>query len=408
MTSQESCKKSALYDEHIKLVNPSRLAEFAGYLMPLWYSSISAEHAAVREVAGLFDCTHMGVLEFSGTQAENFLNELTTNDVAKLVVGKAQYSYILDESAHVIDDIIVYKISDSKFMVVVNASNAENVIELVGAALSEQSFNSSELLFRDLKSQDANSDARVDIALQGPASIQTLLDIIEDGEFAARVSDLKPFWFTSGYIDGIDTIISRTGYTGASVGYEIYINPQEAGWIWQLILDKGSKYGVVPCGLGARDSLRIEAGLPLYSHELAGEFDISPIEAGYGWAVKFDKPYFVGKEALEKKAASSNMAVERFEFSAARGVRPIRASDAILTEEGENIGSVLSCAKAGERQIALAFVKRNVIDEGQTVGLYYLARNKRQLEQGKKEKVEIGEKLESDILGQKLARYERF
>ncbi len=408
MTSQESCKKSALYDEHIKLVNPSRLAAFAGYLMPLWYSSISAEHTAVREAAGLFDCTHMGVLEFSGTQAESFLNEITTNDVAKLVAGKAQYSYILDESAHVVDDIIVYKISDSKFMVVVNASNAENVIELVSAALNKQSFNSSELLFRDLKSQDAKLDARVDIALQGPASTQTLLDIIEDSEFRVRVSELKPFWFASGKINDVDVIISRTGYTGASVGYEIYICPQKAGWVWQLILDKGAKYGVIPCGLGARDSLRIEAGLPLYSHELAGEFEISPIEAGYGWAVKFDKPSFVGKEALEKKNASSNMAVERFEFSAARGIRPIRASDAILTAEGENIGSVLSCAKAGEKQIVLAFVKKDIIDEGSDAGLYYLARNKRQLEQGKKDKVEIGEKLESDILGQKLARYERF
>ncbi len=164
----------------------------------------------------------------------------------------------------------------------------------------------------------------------------------------------------------------------------------------------------MPCGLGARDSLRIEAGLPLYGHELAGDFNISPFEAGYGWAVKLDKEFFIGKSAMAAKAASYDMEVVRIELPGEKGVRPVRGGDGVLEKNGKCIGSVLSCAKAAEKQIALAYVSKGAIEEADVVGVYYVARNQRQIDQGRKEKIEIEETLEADISGKVVSRFEKF
>jgi glycine cleavage system T protein len=396
---------SALYDEHLKLTNKSHIAEFAGYLMPLWYSSISAEHASVRQKAGVFDCTHMGILEATGENAEKFLNAITTNDVAALQIGSAQYSYILDAAGNVLDDIIVYKRGAEKFMVVVNAANEPKIkAYLLALQQGKASTESKQIKFaeiRDMRDTNAGSDCRVDIALQGPESVNVLGKI--DPAMRKQAESLKSFTLFETKLAGIDCIISTTGYTGAKTSFEIFVHPESAAKLWNLLIGAGA----IPCGLGARDSLRVEAGLPLYGHELAGIFNISPFEAGYGWAVKLTKEFFIGKQAVEKIAKSYEMKVARLELPGEKGIRPVRQNDGVIIN-GKCVGCVLSSAGAGNRQIAIAYAEKDKVVEGTSVGVYYLARNEGQKNKGKKESVKRDEQLEPDIAGKIVSRFEKF
>ena len=223
-----------------------------------------------------------------------------------------------------------------------------------------------------------------------------------------RISALKGFAFVEERLAGIDCLICRTGYTGSTVGVELFADPEQTPRLWNLILEAGQPLGVVPCGLGARDSLRIEAGLPLYGHELDGKFDISPFEAGYGWAVKLDKEFFIGKAAMQHVAETYDMEVARIELPATRGVRPIRQDDAILDSRARCVGWVLSAAKVDEKQYALAYVDRDAAQEGTKVGVYYLARSPSQVEQGRAQAAEKGQKLTADLAGTVVSRFAKF
>jgi len=404
---------SVLYEEHLKLTSKSRMSPFAGYIMPLWYSSIAAEHEAVRQRAGLFDCTHMGVLEVSGDEAMGFLNMLATNNVEKLAVGRAQYSSILDAAGTVLDDIIIYRLAETTYMVVVNAANEPKIkayIEglLDGSVIVDANDLSRKVGFaptvRDLRDASVGDDARVDLALQGPASIEILAKLTDDATLAEKLTEMKGFALLESTLAGIDCLICRTGYTGSKVGFELFVHPDRAAQMWQAVLEAGA----LPCGLGARDSLRVEAGLPLYGHELAGPFDISPIEAGYPWAVKLDKEFFIGKAAMEEVAQSYENQIVRLELPAAKGVRPVRQDDPILDEEGQCVGWILSSAKAQDKQYALAYVDRKVAEEGRALGAYYLARSPRQVEQGRLERLEKGHKAEADLTATVVSRFARF
>ncbi len=408
---------SVLYKEHLKLTDKSHIAEFAGFLMPLWYSSISEEHAAVRRQAGVFDCTHMGTIEVSGDEAETFLDAVTTNKVEGMRLGAAQYGYILDAAGDVLDDIIVYRRGADRFMVVVNAANEPKIKAYLAAVLAGEAATDLDkpnrqikrALVRDMKdtSPGAPGDCRVDIALQGPASLDVLCKLTDDQLVIQRMGTLKSFTFFEAKLAGIDCIISRTGYTGAKVCFELFVHPDFAARLWWRLLDEGKEPGVVPCGLGARDSLRIEAGLPLYGHELNGPYNISPFEAGYGWAVKLDKEFFVGKAAMEKVSKSFDMKVARIELPGEKGVRPVRQGDGVMIDR-VCAGWVLSCAKAGDRQIALVYAEKDKTAEGNSVGVYYLARSESQKSKGKKQIVERGEKLEADVWGKVVSRFEKF
>jgi glycine hydroxymethyltransferase len=408
---QEQSKPSVLYQCHLSLTQKSHLAPFAGYLMPLWYSSISAEHRAVREAGGIFDCTHMGVLEIRGAGAEDFLNIVTTNDVSALQQGKAQYSYILDAQGHVLDDIIVYRRSQNNFMVVVNASNEQKIkayladLQAGGVCIDENNPGRSlpqRVEVRDMRNINGSDDYRVDMAMQGPRSLD-LLGSLVDAKQRDFLMNLKSFTFFEGLVGGIDCIISRTGYTGARVGFELFVHPAQATVLWRKLLDKGKDFGILPCGLGARDSLRIEAGLPLYGHELAGPFDISPFEAGYGWAVKLDKEFFIGKDAVAERAKKTDMQVARMELPGQKGIRPVRQNDCVANTSGECVGWVLSCAKVDDTQIALVYVKKEVAGEGNELAVHYLPRKA-----GHAGQVHLGEKVEGDIRGKVLSRFARF
>jgi glycine hydroxymethyltransferase len=205
-----------------------------------------------------------------------------------------------------------------------------------------------------------------------------------------------------------DCIIARTGYTGSKIGFELFVHPDDASKLWEKMLQKFEGHGLVPCGLGARDSLRIEAGLPLYGHELAGQFNISPFEAGYGWAVKLDKEFFIGKKPMEQIAKNYDMEVARVELPGEKGIRPVRQNDAVLNSDGECTGWVLSCAKIEEKQIALVYMSKECTEQGNPVGLYYLARSRDQLEQGRKDRVEKAEHVSPDLAGVVLSRFAKF
>jgi glycine cleavage system T protein len=407
---------SVLYDEHIKRTSKSHISAFAGYLMPLWYSSIVEEHRAVRERAGLFDCTHMGVLEVSGADAAGFLQATTTNDVAGLPVGRARYGAILDAAGNVLDDIIVYRRGENNFMVVVNAANEPKIkfylYELVkGQVVVDADHPQRRLPYRpaiwDMRDPSRVQDRRVDIALQGPASVEIVAKLVGDAAVARRISELKGFAFVEERLAGIDCLISRTGYTGSKVGFELFADPEQTPRLWNLILEAGQPLGVLPCGLGARDSLRIEAGLPLYGHELDGKFDISPIEAGYGWAVKLEKDFFIGQAAMRRVARTYEREIARLELPAARGTRPIRQDDAILEAE-VCVGWVLSAARVDEKQYALAYVDRRAAQEGRELGAYYLARSPGQVEQGRQQAVGKGQKVPADLAGTVVSRFAKF
>jgi glycine cleavage system aminomethyltransferase T len=248
----------------------------------------------------------------------------------------------------------------------------------------------------------------VDVALQGPKSLDILSTLVRDKTSQSQMADLKPFQFMEVNIEGFSCLLSHTGYTGAKIGFELFVPPEEASSLWDVILQAGRPLGLLPCGLGARDSLRIEAGLPLYGHELAGEFDISPFEAGYGWAVKLEKGFFIGKAAMGRISKERDMKVVRIELPGAKGTRPVRQHDGVLDERGRGIGWVLSCAMISEKQIALVYVGAESVKEDSTIGIYYLARSPRQIQQGRKERVEEGELLEPDLTGKVVSRFAKF
>lgn len=408
---------SVLYDEHLKLTSKSRMSPFAAYVMPLWYSSIAAEHRAVRESAGLFDCTHMGVLEVSGPQAPAFLNAVATNDIDRLKVGRAQYSHVLDAAGNVLDDIIVYRRGQSSFMVVVNAANEPKIRAYLGGLLQGQvvvdATDPSRKLerapsIRDMRDPAGGSDCRVDLALQGPASTDVLARLARDPDTPQRLANLKGFAFFEDRLGGVECLVSTTGYTGATVSFELFVHPEQAPRLWNRILEAGQSLGLLPCGLGARDSLRIEAGLPLYGHELAGPFHISPFEAGYGWAVKLDKPFFIGKAHMRHVADSYDMRVARVEFPATKGIRPVRPGDPVLNARGACIGWILSSAKVNEKQVALVYMARDETQEGIPVGVYYLARSPSQIQQGRKEQMDKGQEAQADLTGTVVGRFAKF
>lgn len=315
-------KKTPLYDEHLRL--GGKIVEFAGWQMPVQYSGVVAEHATVRERVGLFDVSHMGEIWVTGANAEAALEFLTCNRVSALVDGKAQYSAILNEQGGVIDDIIVYRFSRDRFFLCVNASNADKDFEwLVKKNPTDATITNASAEYGQ-------------IAVQGPKALEVVAPLVK----GADLSTLKGFHVVEGEIIGNPVIIARTGYTGED-GVEIFIKAERTPDLWRLLLEHGASYGVLPCGLGARDSLRLEAAMPLHGHEL-GE-DISALESGLGWIVKFDKGNFIGRDALlkQKEAGVPRKLVGFFLDEA--GIA--RQGDLVSLSDGTQIGVVTSGTK---------------------------------------------------------------
>jgi len=274
-------KKTSLYDCH--LAAGGRMVPFAGYLLPVQYepTGLMKEHTATRTQIGMFDVSHMGEMSYQGPDALKNLNALLTNDFTNMEDGQARYSLMLNENGGILDDLIVYKRADNDYLIVVNASNREKD----GAWMKQHLFGNAE--WRDI------SDDISQIALQGPKSKDLIAKLCTADHIPQKYYTAK-FHAT---IADTPCVLSRTGYTG-EFGYEIYCNNDDTVTLWNLLLEAGNEFGMTPCGLGARDTLRFEAGMPLYGHEM--DENITPLEADLGFAIKFAKEDFIGKIALQE------------------------------------------------------------------------------------------------------------
>lgn len=272
--------KTPLYDWHKQ--HGGKIVDFAGWQMPVYYTSLMEEHKTVRTKAGLFDVSHMGEFLLEGPKAESFLQFVTTNDVSKLKNGTSQYSLLLNEGGTVVDDIIVYRFSPTKFLLCVNAGNTPK--DFAWVKTQADSFGGVTLTNR--------SDHYGLIALQGPASLPIMKSLsLIDPETINRFS------FIETGLAEIPVILSRTGYTGED-GFEIFCPWEKTEVLWTALMKEGQGYGLIPIGLGARDTLRLEMKYSLYGHEINDS--TNPLEAGLGWTVKIDKGNFIGREALIK------------------------------------------------------------------------------------------------------------
>ena len=315
---------------------------FAGWSMPVRYTSDLAEHKAVREAAGLFDLSHMGQIEVAGPAAAASLDRSLVTPVSAMAVGRAKYSLITADDGRVLDDLIVYRLAPDEFLVVANGANRERVLE----ALAERS-EAGECSVVD------HTFSRAMIALQGPASAEILAQLT-----GAPLAEIGYYTAVRADVAGVPSLLARTGYTGED-GFELMVAAHAAIGLWDTLLDAGAPLGMVPCGLAARDTLRLEAGMPLYGHELSEE--ITPFEARLGRVVKLDHE-FVGRDAL---AAQAEAATRTLVGLVGEGRRAARAGSAVLAG-GQPVGIVTSGVLSPTLgyPIALALVDRSVSAEG--------------------------------------------
>ena len=340
-------KRTPLYDAHAGL--GARMIAFGGWEMPVQYTSLIAEHRTVRERAGLFDLSHMGELYLSGRDAEANLQRLLTNDIGALAPGQAQYTLILNERGGIEDDVIVYRLRDGRFLVVVNAANTDKDREWIKARLD------GDAVVHD------GSESTALLAVQGPKSVEILAPLASTDPGA-----IPSFHASEAAIGGIPVLLSRTGYTGED-GFELYCDAGDARRLWELLLDAGAAHGMVPVGLGARDTLRLEARLPLYGNDLTAE--TSPLEAGLSFAVKFDKGDFTGRDALlAQKAAGVKRRLVGFVMQE-RGPAPRHGYR--IVHGGRPVGEVTSGSFSPtlEREIGLGYVEAELAAPGSVIGV---------------------------------------
>lgn len=311
-------KRTPLFNKHVSL--GAKMVPFAGFEMPVQYSGLTEEHFAVREKAGLFDVSHMGQFFIEGPGAKDLLQYVATNNADALKDGKAQYTCLTNENGGIVDDLIVYKIADEKYFVVVNASNIDkdwnhiNNHNTFGAIMTNA------------------SDEMSLLAIQGPKATEILQKLTP-----VQLQDLPYYHFTIGEVAGVqDVIISNTGYTGSG-GFEIYFKNEDAEKLWDELMSAGEEFGMLPCGLGARDTLRLEKGFCLYGNDL--DDTTTPLEAGLGWITKFDKD-FVAKDILEKQK-SEGVTKKLAGFEMQEKAIP-RNGYPVVDAEGKTIGKVTS------------------------------------------------------------------
>lgn len=383
-------KQTLLYETHKEM--GAKMVPFGGYDMPVWYSGVSEEHLAVRQTAGLFDVTHMGAFDVSGAGAADFLDIVLANDVYLLKVGQSQYTYLLDTTGRIIDDLLVYRVEPERYMMVVNASNNDedwawlNAVNEGKVRISEKrpfAKIQNPIQLRDLRAASSGADQRVDVALQGPASTDILLAMCDEAN-GKRVKALRWAQLASATVGGFDIIVSRTGYTGERVAYELFVHPDNLVAFWNALLKAGEPLGLKPCGLAARDSTRTEAGLPLHGHELAGHFNIDPQQAGFGKFMKLHKPFFIGRQAMVDAILNYDRKIVRFRMDE-KGVRRPETGDPIIDKRGRVIGHVTSCAIDQEGfLLGQALVPLELGKAGTSLTIYQTGGGKRPLKEASK------------------------
>jgi aminomethyltransferase len=337
-------RTTVLHDRHEAL--GASFTDFGGWLMPVRYTSDLAEHHAVRTTAGLFDISHMAEFEVTGEEAAGFLDHALAGRISTMRAGKAKYSLVLAESGGIVDDVIVYRLAEDRFLVIANAGNRDAVAE----ALSQRStpFH--------VTVEDATDDFAL-IAVQGPAAQAVVEATTKLTEISPSFADLGYYAWASGSFDGAPLLIARTGYTGED-GFELLVPNAAAGALWDAVLSAGAPFGLVPAGLAARDTLRLEAGMPLYGHELT--LDVVPAQAGLDRAVASDKEDFVGKAGLATAAGDAPVLVGLV----SEGRRAGRAGYAVFdaADAEDPVGEITSGALSPSlgHPIAMALVSPGV------------------------------------------------
>jgi glycine cleavage system T protein (aminomethyltransferase) len=346
-------KKTRFCNIHEKL--GAKIVEFAGYLMPIQYSSIIAEHKAVRNSVGVFDVSHMGEVFVTGKNAMDFIQQITINDASKLFSGRVQYSAMCYLDAGIIDDLLVYKIADDKYMLVVNASNIQKDFDWMK---ENNKFN---------VNLENLSDEYSLLAVQGPNSQKVVQKVFKD-----HFNDLEYYHFKEITFEGSKLLVSRTGYTG-ELGYEIYFTGTEsfAEKIWNLLFEAGKEFDIKPVGLGARDSLRLEMGYCLYGNDI--DKTTNPLEAGLGWITKLKKDNFIGKDSL-LKIKEGGLKKKLVSITSEEKAFPRHGYE--ITVSGKKIGEVTSGTVSPilEKAIALGYVESEYSSEG--TKLNFLIRGK--------------------------------
>jgi aminomethyltransferase len=334
------------------------MVDFGGWDMPVQYSGVIDEHQAVREVAGLFDVSHMGEVEVSGANALAFIQQLTINDAAKLVDGQVQYSAMCYPEGGVVDDVTLYRFNAARYLFCVNASNTHKDFAWMQQVLAESGLTEVTLNNR--------SDEFAQIALQGPKAEAILADLTD-----VNLSDLIYYHFCEGVVAGVEMIVSRTGYTGED-GFELYLPASEAVNVWQALMSAGTPQGLLPIGLGARDTLRLEKGYALYGHELSQ--DISPLEAGLAWITKLDKDDFVGKAALVAQKAAG---VPRRRVGLVMQERGIPREEYALFAGEQEVGIITSGTMSPSLKLGVALALVDPAFAKADTGLEVAIRNRR-------------------------------
>jgi aminomethyltransferase len=364
-------KRTPLYEQHVAL--GARMVEFNAWEMPVQYSSIVEEHQAVRTRAGLFDVSHMGEFKIEGKGALAFLQSLVPNDVGRLAVHQALYTQLCNPNGGVMDDLLVYRLAEQQYMLVVNAGNIQKDFTWIqqrhrwdavpeGVSISDwiqqhPQWEPSPMAV-DVTITDQSKTTAL-LSLQGPAAEAILQPLTQ-----VELSSIRYYHCATGQIDGINCIISRTGYTGED-GFELYCAPVDVVKLWQMLLETGKPQGLLPAGLGARDTLRLEAGMCLSGHEL--DESINPFEARLGWSVKLDKGPFIGRDKLltvkQQGPEKLLMGIEMLEDRIARN------GYAIILADGEQIGTVTSgsIGPTVGKNIGMGYVKAAHAIPGQPV-----------------------------------------
>ena len=344
--STENLKKTPLNAAHRAL--GGKMVDFGGWEMPVQYpAGVIEEHIATRTRAGLFDVSHMGEIWVEGPDAIPFVNRITTNDVTKLVDGQAHYSALPNEDGGVVDDLLVYRFAEDRLLLVVNAGTTDKDWEWINKNKGNE----------NVSVRNASSEY-CQIAIQGPKAVEILQKLTE-----TELSPIGYYHFTEGKVDGVDAIISRTGYTGED-GFEVYAAADRAEQLWNKLLETGKEHGILPCGLAARNTLRLESAMSLYGHELSDE--ISTLEANLGWITKLQKGDFIGRDqiaALKESGLTRKLiGFEMKEPGIARDGFDIYVGD-------EKVGVVTSGSPAPflKKNIGLAFLPPEFANVGQEI-----------------------------------------
>ena len=341
-------KKTALNEEHKKI--GGRMVDFGGWDLPVQYSGLLAEHTAVRNACGIFDVSHMGEIMVEGPGSLEFVNSIITNDASLLAFEQAQYSALCNENGGIVDDLVVYRLGSEKFFLVVNASNTDKDFEHINRCLS--AYSGTKPKISNLSSQYSQ------IAVQGPLAEKILQKLTE-----TQLSEIKTYWCKEGKVLSSPAIIARTGYTGED-GFEIYIPWSDAPTIWNALLEVGKPDGLLPCGLGARDTLRLEMKYALYGHELNDE--TNPLEVGLGWVTKLNKATnFIGKDKIaELKALGPQKALIGIK-SLGRGI-PRQGYEVYSSDQKTKIGNITSGTSSPSLKypIGVAFIDKTFENVG--------------------------------------------